>query len=138
LRSERPLCVLVRRRLGIYSARVFAPTFIHHRGQRILRLDFSHLEPAWLVVAAGHVRRMVTAEPLGSVRTLTVIFADLTSNSAAAIKHCALADKPHIRASAMVGSDAWRRVAADVRAHGREELTIFENEVSALDWLARQ
>jgi hypothetical protein len=36
----------------------------------------------------------------------------------------------------MVGSRFWRVIAADVQAHGREELQLFDDEASALDWLA--
>ena len=116
----------------------FVPKFIEHRGQRILRIDYSALSPADLVVATDQVRRVVTAQPPRSVRTLTIIYALLTADAAAALKACALANAPHIRASAMVGSSFWRVVAADIQAHGREELAMFDDQLSALDWLAEQ
>jgi hypothetical protein len=115
---------------------MFAPEFIQHRGERILRLDYSALASADLVVAADQVRRLVTAEPLKSVRALTILYSRLTADAAAALKHAALANAPHIRASAMVGSIFWKVMAADVQAHGREELQLFDDEASALDWLA--
>ncbi|GEJ55937.1 hypothetical protein [Anaeromyxobacter diazotrophicus] len=117
---------------------MFAPTFVQHRGARILRIDLSALEPRDLIVAADQVRRIVTAEPPRSVRALTLLYARLTGEAAAALKACAQANTPHIRASAMVGSSFWRVIAADVQARGREELALFDDEASALDWLAAQ
>ena len=117
---------------------MFEPRFVRHGGERILRIDLSDLDPGALIVAADQVRRVVTAEPLRSVRTLTLLYTRLTADAAAALKACALANKPHIRASAMVGSSFWRVIAADVQAHGREDLTMFDDEASALDWLAAQ
>lgn len=114
----------------------FAPTFVEHRGERILRIDFSDLEARDLVVAADQVRRIVTAEPLRSVRVLTILYTRLTADAAAALKQCALANEPHVRATALVGSSIWRALGAVVQARGREELLMSDDEASALDWLA--
>jgi hypothetical protein len=61
----------------------------------------------------------------------------LTAPAAAVLRDCAIANAPHIRASAVVGSAFWRAIAADVQARGREELRVFEREAEALDYLAR-
>jgi hypothetical protein len=114
----------------------FAPTFIHHRGERILRIDFSKLEARDLAVAADQVRRVVTAEPPRSVRALTILFTRLTAEAAVALKECALATEPHVRSSALVGSSFWRALGAVVQGRGREERMMCEDEAAALDWLA--
>jgi hypothetical protein len=115
---------------------VFDPTFIEHRGARILRIDFSRLTTAEIVTGCDFVRRLVAAEPPRSVRALTILHARLTAEAIEAVKLCAAADAPYIRASAMVGSAFWRAVAADVQARWREELRTFEDEAAALQWLA--
>jgi len=101
---------------------VFSPMFIQHRGERILRIDFSKLEAKDLAIAADQVRRIVTAEPPRSVRTLTILFTRLTA--------------PHIRARALVGPSFWRALGAVLQARGREEIMMSEDEAAALDWLA--
>jgi hypothetical protein len=115
---------------------VFSPMFIQHRGERILRIDFSKLEAKDLAIAADQVRRIVTAEPPRSVRTLTILFTRLTADSAVALKEYALATEPHIRARALVGPSFWRALGAVLQARGREEIMMSEDEAAALDWLA--
>jgi len=78
----------------------------------------------------------VTAEPPRSVRTLTILFTRLTADSAVALKECALAIEPHIRASALVGPSFWRALGAVLQARDREEIMMSDDEAAALDWLA--
>ncbi len=115
---------------------MFESKFVEHRGQRILRLEYSKLSSTELVAATDQVRRLVAAEPLGSARILTVINSKLTAQGAATLKQCALANRPYIRAGAVVASSFWKVIVADVQVHGREDLTMFDDEASALDWLA--
>lgn len=116
---------------------MFSANFIHHRQARILRIEFGDLAQADLVAAAAQVRRIIRAEPLRSVRSLTVVHTPLTADAATALKQCALGNAPHIRASAMVGSPFWKAIAADVQARGREDLMVFDDEAEALEYLAR-
>jgi hypothetical protein len=117
---------------------MFVPTFMHHRGQRILRIDLSGMDPAEIVAAADEVQRVVAAEAVGSVRILTLLYSRVTADASAALRRCALTIAPHLRASAMVGSNFWKLIAEDAQAHGRPDLRIFNDEASALDWLASQ
>ncbi len=78
----------------------------------------------------------MTAEPLRSVRVLTILYTRLTADAAAALKQCALANEPHVSATALVGSSIWRALGAVVQVRGREELLMSDDEASALDWLA--
>ncbi len=84
------------------------------------------------------MQRVVTAEPARSVRILTILYSRVTADAAAALRQCALASAPRFRASAMVGSSFRRLIAEDAQAHGRPDLMIFDDEASALDWLASQ
>ncbi|HEX7623983.1 MAG TPA: hypothetical protein VF400_10470 [Anaeromyxobacteraceae bacterium] len=115
---------------------MFEPRFVEHRGVRILRLEFSHLSGAELVAAADQVRGIVAAEPLRSVRALTILSSWLTEERSDALKRCALANRPYVRAGAVVAPTFWRVVATDLQAHGREDLRFFTDEASALEWLS--
>jgi len=117
---------------------MFEPRYIEHRGVRILRLQVSGLSSSEVVSAAEHIQRLIAAEPLRSVRTLTILGSWLTAEGAEAMKRCALADRPYVRAGAVVAPVFWRVVATKLRALGREDLRFFTDEESALDWLATQ
>ncbi len=123
-------------RAADHAVAMFEPRFIQHRGVRILRLEYSNLSPPELAAAADEVSRLVAAEPLRSVRALTLLYSPLTAAGAETFRRCTFANKPHILASAMVGSRFWKVIAADVQARYREELRLFDDEASALDWLA--
>ncbi|HYS82060.1 MAG TPA: hypothetical protein VEM76_15225 [Anaeromyxobacteraceae bacterium] len=115
---------------------MFEPRFIEHRGVRILRLEYADLSPAELVAAADQVRQLVATQPPRSVRTLTILKSKLTNEGAEALKRAALANRPYIIAGAVVAGSFWRVIAADLRARGREDLTTFDDEASALEWLS--
>lgn len=115
---------------------MFEPRFIEHRGQRILRLQFTDLSSHELVAAVDEVRRIVTAEPPRSVRILTILNSKLTAEGANALKQSALTNRPYVLAGAAVTTSFWKVIAADIQVHGREDLTLFDDEASALDWLA--
>src|ERR1700694_934826 len=117
---------------------MFEPRFIDHRAQRILRLQFTDLSSRELVAAVGEVRRIVTAEPPRSVRILTILNSQLTAEGAHALKQSAPTNPPCVRAGAAVTTSFWKVIAADIQVHGREDLTLFDDEASALDWLASQ
>ena len=115
---------------------MFEPRFVQHCGVRILRLDFSRLSAPELVAAADQVQGVVAAERLRSVRTLTILSSLLTADRADALKRCALANRPYIRAGAVVAPTFWRVIATELQARGRGDLRFFTDQASALDWLA--
>lgn len=117
---------------------MFEPSFIQHRGVRILRLEYSGLSPSELVAAAAQVCAVVAAEPLRSLRILSVIHSKLTAEAADALKRCALANRPYVRAGAVVASSFWNVIVTDLQARGREDMQSFDDEASALEWLASQ
>jgi hypothetical protein len=123
---------------AVYPRPMFEPRFIQHRGVSILRLEFSHLSGPEVVAAAVQVQRVIAAEPLHSVRTLTILSARLTADGADALKRGALANGPYVRAGAVVATSFWKVIANDVQMHGREDIMLFDDEASALDWLASQ
>lgn len=116
---------------------MFTPTFIEHRGCRILRLDYSQLTGSELAAAAMEVRRLVASAPAGTLRILTLLrTTPLTAGNAAVLKDAARANAPYVRAGAVVGTAFWNVMVADLQAHGRPDVIAFEHEADALDWLA--
>ena len=117
---------------------MFEPRFIEHRGQRILRLDFTGLSLPGLVAAFVEARRVTWAEPSGSVRILTTLSSPLTAESAEALKQYGLSNRGRVLASAVVGEGFWKVIVTFLQAHGREDLVLFDDEASAPEWLASQ
>jgi hypothetical protein len=115
---------------------MFEPTFVEHRGARILRIEYSNLSSLELVAAADQVRRLVAKEPQRSLRILSVIQSKLTAQGGEALKQCALANRPYVRAGAVVASSFWNVFVHDLQAHGREDMRHFDDEASALEWLS--
>ena len=115
---------------------MFKPAFIRHRGQEILRLDFVGLAHAELLAGFDAAGRLVRAQPLGSLRVHTVLRSRFNAESAEALKRYDHANRPYVRASAVVGTNFWKVIVTSLQLRGREDLVLFEDELSALDWLA--
>lgn len=120
------------------SARWREPVFFDHGGARMLRLEFpAGLAHRELLAAFDRAGAVVRAAPPASLRILTVLGARFNAESAAAMKRFALANKPHVRASAVVAPGAfWRVVVTGLQVEGREDMTLFDGEAEARDWLA--
>jgi hypothetical protein len=115
--------------------------FITHRGTTICFLDFSGItDPALALAAIREAQTIVTQQPPASVRTLTYV-KDATFNRAvvAALKELARANKPHVRAGAIVGMGGIQRAVyiAVTQFTGRR-LPTFSDLDQAKDWLASQ
>ena len=117
---------------------MFEPTFVEHRGARILHLDFTGLALPELIVAFDRSHHLILTERSGSLRVFTTLNSPVTTASAEALKQYGLSNRGLIRASAVVGASFWKVIAADIQVHGREDLTLFDDEASALGWLASQ
>jgi len=114
----------------------FYPSYTFYRGKRILRLDFTGLTHRELFGAFDLAGRTIRAEPLNSLRILTVLESSIASDTAEAFKAYALKNRPHVYASAIVGTSFWKVIVTDLFARGREDLVLFESETEALDWLS--
>ncbi len=117
---------------------MFTPVFVDHKGCRILRVDFSGLSVEQLVDATKDAMRAIAAEPLGSVRILTIANGQLDAHSAEAIRRYAAHNKPYVRASAVVGASGFQKIlVVSIKVvQGRAALQTFESEEQAKDWLA--
>lgn len=116
-------------------------TFITHKGRTICLLDFSGItDPALALDAIREARQVVTGQPAGSVLTLTYVKgATFNREVVAALKELAAANKPHVKAGAIVGMGGLQRAIyiAVTQFTGRR-LPTFADMEQAKDWLAAQ
>lgn len=113
---------------------------ITHKGVAILFTDYTGFS-AWddwrgLIEAE---RKIMPLEPLGSVRAVAV-FTDsrFTTEVFEAIKQLAVANRPHMKASALVGLSALQKTAflKAIERTSDRSFGLFDTLDEALDWLA--
>lgn len=115
-------------------------TWIEHKGTKILYQDFSRNFYNSAVVKAelDEVQKIVTAQPLNSVRVLsdfrdTNVGADLLS----AMNSASAATKAYVNKTAVLGVTGIKRKLADLlTAVTGQPLRYFDNIETAKDWLA--
>ena len=86
-------------------------------------------------------RKIMPNEPLGSVRAVA-IFTDsrFTTEVFEAIKQLAVANRPHMRASALVGLSSLQKTAflKAIERTSDRSFALFDQLDEALDWLVDQ
>jgi hypothetical protein len=118
---------------------MFRPTFIVHRGCRILRIDYSGMPIAEAAAAMERAQAVIASEPQHSVRALTIWDTPLSQSSAEMVRRHVAMNTPFIYASAVVTARRVQDVFFEsLNVAGRARLTIFEDEEQAKDWLAEQ
>jgi hypothetical protein len=113
--------------------------FIEHRHRRVLRIDYSGLSLSDLATSLQQSQELMFAEPPGSVRVLTLWDATLTRAAAELVRRHVVLNTPYVFASAVVTARPLLRVFFEsMKVGGRERLKCFDDEPTALDWLAAQ
>lgn len=115
--------------------------FQHHRAQQILYIDFSGLQSADDILAEmDAARRVIRAQPLNSVRTLSnVKGAKYSPPVMDAMKEFTAGNKPYVRHAAVYGMERVHRVLfRAVLLFSRRSMEIFDDLDAARDWLAKQ
>ena len=115
---------------------------VTHRGRSILLTDYSGFIKwnDWRVLIEAEMRLM-PREPLGSVRALAVFTGSRFSDEVfEAITKLALANRPYIKASALVGLSPLQRAIflKGIERTSRRDFGVFDTVEEALDWLAEQ
>src|SRR5437868_14204652 len=111
--------------------------FITHKGKQILVVDLSHCTAAEVERISGLVPLFVTVEPRDSLLILgDFTGAQINRKAADRIKLGAVLDRPHIKRSAWVGTEAIPHVFFEnMKSFTQRELTSFKTREEALDWL---
>ena len=124
-------------REGGYTNRV---RFLRYQGQRILLIDMTNCSPEEVTAIAEKVRRVVTAQPRESVLILTDLTgAQFTRDAVTRVKEVAVFDRPYVKKSAMVGTEAMPEVFYQaLKTFSRREFPRFKSRKEAMDWLVRE
>jgi len=111
--------------------------FTQHQGRRILRVDYSGLAPEDFVAEMKKAMRVIAAEPLGSVRLLTIPTAQLDERMADSIRRFAPEKGKYVLAEALVGGTAFHKLLfLSNRAKYQLVREVFDDELLAKEWLA--
>jgi hypothetical protein len=112
--------------------------FIHHKGKQILYIDFSNCSPQEMLSHMQQAQRLISTQPKNSVFTLTdVTNAHYDRKVSAALKEYTNANKPFVKAAAVVGISGLKEVILNaIIFFTRRSFSLFENLEDAKEWLA--
>jgi len=111
--------------------------FISYKGKKILLVDLSHCTAVEVEKISKLVPAFATIEPRESLLLLgDFTGAQINRKAADRIKLDAVLDRPHIKRSAWVGTEAIPHVFFEnMKSFTQRELTSFKTREEALDWL---
>jgi hypothetical protein len=113
---------------------------IRHQAKQILFVDCSTCSAAEVEKIARLVPEVVTVQPRASVLML-VDFTGAKFDEAAirTMKESAVFDKPYIKASAWIGSEAVSGTFfEELKSFSRREFPAFKTRLEALEWLVKE
>ena len=114
--------------------------YIYHNVRQILFLDFSGCKVEDFQTIIKEAEKLIRAEPPYSVLTLTdVTGAKYNLEVTQALKEFVKGNKPFVKAGAVVGLDALKKIIYNSVMHfsGRN-LLAFDNIEKAKDWLVEE
>ena len=111
--------------------------FIVHEGKRVLLIDNSGCTSREIVENYTDCQRIVTAEPLNSVLTLSDFTdAEVDRPALTRMKEVAVLDRPHVKRAALVGVDSLHEAHyKSLMSFSVREFPSFKTRDEALDWL---
>ncbi len=115
------------------------PSFLDHKGKRILRLDYTGLSPPEIIALMKEAGPIIAAQARRSVRLLSVAAGiRVTAEGVDALRAFAMQNEPFVLASAIVGATSFQRAAITltITSRGRLNVETFDDEEQAKDWLA--
>jgi hypothetical protein len=112
-------------------------SFITHKGQKILIVDFSHGEPKELLALLNAAQRTIALEPRNSLLTLADFTgAHINREVATRMKEVLTLDRPFVKRTALVGAKSVPKVYLENFKHfSQRDFGQFETREEALDWL---
>lgn len=114
--------------------------FIRHKGVEILHIDWSGARGTEMLQAMDEAKKIIAAQPPGSVRTLTTVQdAQMDRTVTEALKDYVAHNKPYVLAGAVVGLNELKMIAFNFvnRVTGRS-LRAMDSVEAAKEWLASQ
>ena len=114
--------------------------FVHHKGQVIFVVDFSHCKAKEILALINQVRAIVTRHAPGSMLT----FADFTGAEfdktvATRIKEVLVLDRPYVKRSAWIGAESVpHQYYENIKSFSQREFPTFKTQEEAMDWLVEE
>jgi hypothetical protein len=112
--------------------------FIKYKGCPILQIDFQGCQPAEFLERIRYAQSVIASQPLGSVRTLTLVKdARFNSQVSEAMKKYTAHNKPNVRIAAVVGLSGLQEILFSVinKVTGRQ-IAAFPHVEAAKEFLA--
>jgi hypothetical protein len=111
--------------------------FLEHRGKQILLVDLSHLKAAEILELLPDIQEIVTSEPRNSVLSLgDYTDTEVRREVADQIKKTLVFDRPHVKKSALVGTDHVPHVFLEAfHTFAQRDFGLFQTREEAMDWL---
>jgi hypothetical protein len=111
--------------------------FITHQGKRILLVDVSQCATEEMIQIARVLPTHLAAEPRGSVLLLADFSGSKFDKTAfESLKQAAVFDRPHLKRSAWVGTEAMPKVFYEnLKSFSQRDLPTFKTREEALEWL---
>ena len=115
-------------------------SFVKHKGQAILVIDFSHCTAKEILLLLDQIRVAVARHAPGSALTLADFTgAQIDKTVATKIKETLTLDRPYVKKSAWVGTESLPRVFYEhFKSFSQREFPTFKTREEAMDWLAAE
>jgi hypothetical protein len=111
--------------------------FITHKGQQVLLVDVSNCTIEEMIALGRLLPTHLAAEPKGSVLLLADFSGSKFDKAAIeSLKQATVYDRPHIKRSAWVGTEALPKVFYEnLKTFSQRDLPTFKTREEALEWL---
>ena len=110
--------------------------FITHKGQQVLLVDVSNCTIEEMIALGRLLPTHLAAEPKGSVLLLADFSGSKFDKAALeSLKQATVYDRPHIKRSAWVGTEALPKVFYEnLKTFSQRDLPTFKTREEALEW----
>ena len=114
--------------------------FITHKGQQVLLVDVSNCTIEEMIALGRLLPTHLAAEPKGSVLLLADFSGSKFDKAAIeSLKQATVYDRPHIKRSAWVGTEALPKVFYEnLKTFSQRDLPTFKTREEALEWLTAE
>lgn len=114
--------------------------FVTHKGKQILEIDLSKCDEHGVITTIAEARQVIGRQPKASLLTLTNVAESMYNSKVRdALHEYAAANKPYVKAAALIGVSGLRKaMALALIAITGRRLMLFDTLEQARDWLAAQ
>jgi hypothetical protein len=115
-------------------------SFIKHRGQTIMLIDFSHCEPKEILLLLDEIQHTIALHQRDSLLTLgDMTGAHIDRAVATRLKEVLVLDRPFVKRSAWVGVESVPHIYYEnIKSFTQREIPTFKTREEAMDWLVQE